>query len=801
MASSTPRIDVIESNAAIANSLANAAGVTTLVSPPKIDVPYTVITNRAKIPDLSQDCSVKFGIDRITIQQAALMQDEFGPNGEPIYGVVNDDLGLIRIGGLVGQHHTSGVDTNSGAAVYVSGVGSFLEVTFYGTGLNILGFSLSISREASITVDGIPYGTYVENTLSSTGVLVTRGYPVNVVRNVVSGLPLGIHTVRLTVTVGLFSVYGVEIIGGQSGLTVLPGSAYGTQKNTLTALSSSSYNSGFESGTLGTRGGQVLVYLKSDGTVGKAVTPTNAAAAYLTAASHTNEEVVRTYNLREFGASRPAGDDFSYGPLAYGAAAFTIDDGTTTLVGSSVKFENSIGGTVPFSGYSVYNAAGTSSLTITFVGTGLDIFCGTENISKTISNIYVDGVNVGTLGALPAVNQLYQKRIASGLPYGTHTVKLENTSTALTSVGIHSFLVYGPKKPTLPSGAVELADYNIMADFAANTVAGVETIATGVLRKSPARELTYVNGTGGTSSWSIASYAGAVPAGWQTGTDRLNAYVEYTFFGTGCEVRFNTQSNRSANISVSFQNLSAGGSLLAATTANFPTLVSSAYGTGAAFSAGVLDQLDAVGQLGSGVRLSGLPLSVWKIRLNNNTAGALIVVDAIDVITPIHSNKNISSGLQSSVTVGSQGITDLKKYNTSLLEKPKSWAQFFPIVLGAPIASSTTSTSAVPVPEATLVIKTNGNPIEVNFYSRIAFSGALAVDFSVYVDGAPAGISSSYFNSNDSAGNIMGIEPNVSLTGIIPVSAGVHTVSIYWLVSGGTVSTRYKARIFNVKEL
>ena len=54
------------------------------------------VVNRAPITDISQNLKVSMGIERVMVQQLIQLQNEFGPNGEPIWSALNDDRGMMR---------------------------------------------------------------------------------------------------------------------------------------------------------------------------------------------------------------------------------------------------------------------------------------------------------------------------------------------------------------------------------------------------------------------------------------------------------------------------------------------------------------------------------------------------------------------------------------------------------------------------------------------------------------------------------------------------------------------------------
>lgn len=764
MAANTPRIDQIEGSATIAGALAQAAGVTTLVSPTKISVPYTTIVNRALIPDMANDAGVSFGVNRIPVQQIFQLQDEFGPNGEPVWGALNDDRGMIRfVGGW-----SNGLDTIGQYVADSTNTTDYCEITFYGTGLNILvrpagTYNYSIDGQSEVSVTAIPSGF--------SSVLSARNYSPNHIVNVVS-TSIGLHTVKLRNTNGSSGarIHGFEILNTSSttSLTVKPGSAIGSQKNTLSALTTTPYNSGFTNvyGTAGTRGGRVLVYLASDGSVKKDIQYVDTAAAYLFSASHTNEEIARRLSFREFGAGRttPLTDDFSSKVAGVNDnRAFTLDDGTTTLVATGIN--------LIAADDTIYTNAtvGSSFITITFVGTGLDIIRKDQSSGTAYTmTVSVDGgSSVGTLNTTASTLERTEK-VVSGLPYGTHTVRFLWTVNN-TPIGFRGFVVYQPKKPSLPTGAVELADYNVMADFVANSTASIDTVATGILRKHIAREFVYVG------SWSISGPQNNL-GGWDVTSATNTNYLEYTFFGTGFDFRYQANVD-GATVQVAINGTNA-------TSTNFPTATFSSYGTGS-FTAGtgVINQAGA-STTGSGARLSGLPLGLYAVRFTK-TGGTNMRASGIDAITPVHSPKsNLLGDLQNTLTVGSQSLSDSRKFSTSQLAPQKAWAQ----AVGVSSAPTTSSTAAVPCPDMSVTIRTSGGPIEV--YFQIYQANANFTTISIYVDGVQV------VSTAQNASNTV-----IPISFIVPVSAGTHKVDGYWNVNAGTVTANSTQRLLKVREL
>lgn len=750
------------------------------VSIPKIAVPFTTITDRAQIPDLSQDLSVNFGVNRIPVGQIAKLENEFGPNGQSVFKLVNDRLDVIRfVGSWSSQAVTGGVQ--AGTLVQ----NDYVEITFYGTGLNILTNVNTTFFDLRPSIDGGAEGANVMPNASP--VLNSRNVTVLTVVPVASNLALGVHTIRLrnNGTAGQ-NIQSIEILNETQNIRVRPGlQLVKGKRRTLSVEDLETFNSGFETGTLGTRGGRVVVYHKADGTIGKAVTPTDVAQLNLAAASHANEEVARVYNWREFGANRA--DDFSTVAGSSTDRAFTLDDGTTTLTGATIAINGASGGVA-------LAIIGTGSITFTFVGTGLDVVRSDDAATIDVHTITVDGVNIGSLAAIGTANLVRTTRIVSGLPYGTHTVRITR-SAGSNGIGIRDFIVYQPKTPQIPATAKGIAAYNLMANFVANATAGELRMSTGVLRKAAVREFTYVNGTGGTSDWAINNGFTVYTAGMNLETNRQNAYVEYTFFGTGFDFRFISASNRSANITVSLQALTSGGSLVAATTTNFPSLVSSVYGTGVAFnnSTGVLDQLDAAQTNGSGLVISGLPLGTYKVRFNNNTASAIIDINSLDIITPIHSSESsLPTSILNTLSVGSNAIQDLRKIKAlEQLTDQDVIAQAIGVISGP----TTTSTLAIPIPDLSVTVTTKTGKLDIAAFVTLRNNiAASSQQITITVNGQQIGIAASY--DTPVANNNNSLHINSLFFG----GPGTYKIDVYHLTNTGTTTFAGTGRYLRVKE-
>lgn len=604
----------------------------TFIDPPLIDAPFTQITkldgSPRQLPDPSLTLKPVIGVERVVFKEVSRVDDEKGSEGQNIYGIQNDprvrfiqDITVVPVFG--GSPIGLGISMQSGRE-------DGLEVTFFGTGFNLLfGIGTAGTRGYAVEIDGSPISDIIS---PQSNIISNRSYRANHIVNAVSGLTLGVHTILLTILPnGSLPINGFEILNEDTQIQVPQGDLFsGGRKYTNSALTALDFNTGFdESPTLNGRGGRVIEYITQTGTLGKAIQQTNASAAFIGSSDHTNEEVIRKINFREFGANRA--DDFST-MSGTGAVdrAFTLDDGTISLSTDSGLISGT-GNTLALS-----NPPTTNFMYFTFVGTGLDIDVRNDTDSGVPDTweVSVDGstpVEIINSTLFPAGELRTDGKIikvASGLPYGTHVVRFENTANIGSNPGIEHFITYGPKKPTVPSGAVELQEYYLMADFVANTVADITTMSTGVLRKEASRELVYTEGTGGTFDWTINNGPQFV-GGRQLVTDRLNSKVQYTFFGTGLDLRFESGTSNSSDISVTLNGTPA-------TAANFPGATFTTYGT-ATYNTGTgsLNQ-DTVFSRVDGFTISGLPLTKYTVEFNNNVSGGIVRLESLDIVTPVH---------------------------------------------------------------------------------------------------------------------------------------------------------------------
>ena len=731
----------------------NLLTATSTAGTPSAGTFYSTVQNRAALVDFTQDLKPRMGIDRIMTQQIVQLQTEFGPNGETVFSAVNDNLGQIR---FVGNGWTS-LNAGPGNYVYSSTLNDYVEITFYGTSFNMLIVSDAAGRDYRASIDG---GNETANLyVQAPSFTATRNYSWDQVVNVASGLSLGTHTVKIRNNVSsplLF--FGFEVLNPSANVITSPGSAYVSGKKiTTSAQSTIAYNAA----VTGTTGGRMLMYQTAAGSVAQAFQANATTPLFLTAASHTNEEIVRTYNWREFGAGR--GDDFSSNTPT--SAHFTLDDGSTTLVASAVQLGNNFFGP---SGIG-FNANGYVMLT--FVGTGLDIFGGLGGSSASTMAVSVDGISVGSFN-LPAANLgVVNTKIASGLPYGMHTVRI--TFGTVGGIVLLGYRVYQPKTPTLPAGSVSLGSYNVLANYSAITASPATNLnSTGVLYKTAEREFAYTGTWGGGVTVNVGQISGVAV---QTAT--VGDTYQFTFFGTGFEAAIGCSTSASGTVTIDGAAYTGAANIVGGATWTPGT---STFALTTSFN---------VQQL----QVNSLTLGLHTVKITASAISGNFFHFWTNLITPIHSQKsNVTFDLQNTLTVGSQGIQDNRVFTPvkDLLPATKASAQAVGIA-----NVTTTASSGVPMPDMSCTVKTGASKVRLDFASSWSDNVTNAGFFmQFYVDGV--GVSPAYVMGVPSAN--FGTITSIYFT--VPVSAGVHKFDLYWYTNASSTLSAF-SRNFTVTEL
>lgn len=622
-------------------------GFEDFVIPSYESVSYSAITNRAKV---TRSLKAIAGVEPIMCRGLNKLGNEFGPSGETVW---EEESGDLRVR-FVGNKWTM-LDDSYGVKPWSTTSGEFIEVTFWGTGLTLLtNLDNNASRDWRVTTDNGTEGSNIY-TASYSNVLGAKSWNANAGLTVVSGLSLGWHTVRIkSYNTGGLGVFGFQVLNERSDLAVYSGSAI--SKGNLTGTSSL-LTSSFKDGVVGTKGARVVKYIQN-GALKSAVQMVDSTALYLSNADHTNEDIFRRLNFREFGSSGmnlvDGVSSFNFSALntTGTSRAFTTEDGLTTLTGSLI-------GTYSDAGIEMLGFGSTSAYTtITFEGTGLDIIVYSNTTANTLS-FWIDGVIAGSVTP-NALGQIKYK-VASGLSYGTHTCKVTISGAMTGATGLTDFLIYQPKEPSIPEGAQKVADYCVVADYAIALAEGVDRISTGVIRNHITRNVAYV-GTWSTLSLSVGNIIG----GWVTNSTTVGSYIELKFWGTGFDYRLNSEANQTQTISVDGSS-------------NFSSLTTQLIHSGATWTA-ASGTVTGNGGVGGVLSVNGLSLGWHTVRvtLTASTGGGLYP-EAFDIITPIRSNDVYSSGsLKSNVKYSP--LTKRKIQRKSFSDGSNSSVGTFPIL-------------------------------------------------------------------------------------------------------------------------
>jgi len=149
------------------------------------------ISGRADIPDDSKMLKPLLGIERIRFNAISELKSEFGSNDEQVWELDTKDARIRFVGanwkssspanGMFVQTETANTD-------------EYMEVVFYGTGLNMLMYGGN-PGDYRPTIDGGAEGANFYQ--DGSAILGGRNYKQNVVQKVVSGLSLDWHTIKI----------------------------------------------------------------------------------------------------------------------------------------------------------------------------------------------------------------------------------------------------------------------------------------------------------------------------------------------------------------------------------------------------------------------------------------------------------------------------------------------------------------------------------------------------------------------------------------------------------------------------
>jgi len=695
------------------------------------------ITNKEKI-NLDRNLKVSFGIERIMTQGVFEIQNEFGPNGQPVFGAINDDQQLAR---FVGAGWQTAVGT-SGPAVSTKNRDDYIEIAFFGTGLNLL--IANSSMELRVSLNGGP-----ENQIStqSSSLLLNNNYSPNIICPILNDINLQINVAKIRLNqegssdINTLRVQGFEILNNSYSspfLKINPGVSYlNGQKYTLERLS----NIPYYLNSSGTKGGRSVVYLSSDGSIKNSFRAVDNTIKHLSLANHEIEEIAKTYFVREFGSSASVSLSSSF---TSGSIKYTLDDNLTTLNILNGQFVSGL------EKEAVACRLNDGKISFTFIGTGLDIELLTDSLNRTFSNITIDNVVVPS-SSVTKSGRSEIKKIVSGLPYGSHTVVFN--SSVMNSPAISRFIVYQPLKPSAPSDSIELADYNLMAQYSLATSS--QNFSIGVIGKSPLREMACEG-----APYILSSSTTDLINGSMVLNGSLDS-VEHAFFGSGVDLYLNSTNAGSAKIYID-------GFLYQQET--------SIVGTNCFWtdSTGTVSWSSASSNI---VSILDLPIRNHTVKIVRNSG--TIELRGMGIVSPVHSHgTNPYSNFQNTFHVGNNSLTDLRKTsmikNTQFLSR--SWAQSNQITS----LVTNTSTFFVPCQNLSCSIRTSGKPIQIS-YSLSTLVEDQIIYATVYLNGISTTYEKSVFHSTECKSVISDIV-------ILQVPAGFHKIDVYWKVSNGTGS-------------
>jgi len=479
-------------------------------------------------------------------------------------------------------------------------------------------------------------------------------------------------------------------------------------------------------------------------------------------------------------------DDFGYVAGSPLSLAFTREDGTTTLAATNVAKSPQVTVTE-----ALQMTATGAYITLTFVGTGLDLVSyGDATAAGDAHDLILDGVTLSTATVATTVNKRYYTKIASGLAYGTHTFKVKRNAAALGSAyNIEKFIVYGPKKPTLPAGAIELGTYNVVATYAqVSSFSGFtdrDKISTGVIRKTGSREHVY------TGSWAFnAVDPDHFVSGFDLRTSTNGNYVEYTFTGTGVDIQ--TYVNAAAQSIIYSID---GATNLSGFTTN---LVQGSTGVTFTAATGTLAGTSAAGATIS-LSITGLTYGKHVLKVLRNTATDFMYSDTIGIVTPEHSPVLlVPADIQNTLPVGSCSVVDTRVLNpVKSVSTQKARLQ----LLGMSGTMTTSATTPVPILDMQGPIKCAGGDLSISYHVAVNSNTGTGSTYTtqVYIDGVAVG------KPMQHADNRAGYFATIADSIVVSVSPGTHFIQLRGYVdsavSWGVGGTGTNSRSLTVREL
>ena len=582
---------------------------------------YTDIKGSKPIKD--PRIGAHFGSQRHMFKSCQLLEQETATHGSNVYSIDGRENMRMATTQAIADLFLNNVQGNYLQLGFADS--QFLEVTGYFNDINFLGFTYPASSYGvKYSINGASYTT-ASNDFNTTvsSPLTSRYVSSQSILNLPVSATLGINTVKVSFG---GSSYGIELItqdttdtASKSKIQIPAQTVISFNKQHSVSATAQHYDpfNGFTTGDLAAvqalgiddttslglsawwysnssvyyrpyNGGRVVKWIDSSGTIKTSVNmmPFNATSANGTninkkenasatnndatpsfiagAIDHSQAEVAKTYNFREFGngsanwnASYPDATRLDGSNRAF---AYIMDDGLTGLSSGTSSCDTTGWHHTDISFWDT-NGVGW----VTFIGTGI------STNDQTSSGTWASGT------------------IAQNLPYGTHVVKFvrdgsTNGDHSVDSVacatnyipgsygGFADVTFHQPKMPPIPEDACIIADYMLMADFVKPSSGNQGHISKGVRYLSSSRDVFYdqtSNITSGAGWASSITRDNVYPQGYTTqgqgaGISAGSASLEVPYFGTdvgmtgytGRTGTTHTESINSTSVSSSFINSS-----------------------------------------------------------------------------------------------------------------------------------------------------------------------------------------------------------------------------------------------------
>ena len=534
-----------------------------------------------------------FGSQRHKTKSLQLLEQETATHGKNVYSV--DGREWIRGSGDGELTMNVGTDSSNGMLVLTANKNSYIEIVGYFSDMNVMSYTAT-NRDWRYTLDGATENTTDYGSASVGSPLTLRYVDSGALINLGLGATLGIHTIKITSKETVENVYlfCIELIAQDTSSTAnkskiqIPSQNVVSYGKKFTVSGTPHYDpfNGFTSGNLAAvqalidtdtslgmanwlssstyyrpfNGGRVVKWVDSSGNIKTSVTmmPPNAQNVGGTASNaHTlgnaNDqtinfdtttlanatplsEVAKTFNWREFGNGSANGGTSS-GTYADASmlkdgvdddVAYVMDDGLTSFSAETIEAD---------SDQLSYRFNANDAFYVTFIGTGISIEKkASDTQAGSDSYTYnLDGVALTTYSSSNATHPKFIN-LAQNLPYGTHVLKVNRSGHSNVLPFWKEFTYHQPKKPPIPEDAVVLCDFMLMADFVAQSSAGIEKISKGVRSVSNSRDMMYDETAGGAFDTlyvdPVAMTGLVIAYNTSTGTGANTVTRKLPFFGT-----------------------------------------------------------------------------------------------------------------------------------------------------------------------------------------------------------------------------------------------------------------------------